>query len=933
MLTKTEIESISGEVGNFSVNLTKQPRYVDQDLCVGCGACAEKCPKKIPDDYNTGLSKRKAIYVEYAQAVPLKYAIDARYCIKLQKDKCGNCEKVCPAGAIRYDQKPEQVTLEVGSVVLAPGFKPFDPQGLDSYKYSEYKNVVTSLEFERILSASGPTHGHVTRPSDGEEPTKIAWLQCIGSRDMNKCDNPYCSAVCCMYAIKEAVIAKEHQGDSLDASIFFMDMRTHGKDFETFYDNARNKAGVRFVRSRVHTITEDPETKDLEMRYVTEDGKIEVEKFHMVVLSVGLDISPELVELAGKLDVNLGPNRFADTDSFSPVATSREGIYVCGAFAGPKDIPQAVVDSSAAASCAGQVLASARNTCTKSKEKIEEKAIKGEPPRIGVFVCKCGINIAGVVDVPSVVEYAKTLPFVEYASENLYSCSQDTQDGMAELIREKNLNRIVVAACTPKTHEPLFQETLINAGLNKYLFEMTNIRNHDSWVHKATPDLATEKARDLVRMAVQKAALIAPLAEAELSVNPNGLVIGGGVAGMAAALGLAKQGYPTHLIEKSSQLGGKALALHKTWKGEDIQENVAKMIKEVEDNENITVYMETELASVDGFVGNFTSTLKGKDKETTLEYGVAIVATGADESKPTEYLYGQDERVRTSLEMDKLFKENDPALDKIQSAAFIQCVGSREPGRPYCSRVCCTHSVDSAIALKERNPDANVYILYRDIRTYGERELLYKKAREAGVLFIRYSVDNKPIVSVNDGNLTVQVKDHVLQQNVEIPLDALTLATAITPPDNSKMAQFYKVPLNDTGYYVERHAKLGPSEFATDGVFLCGLAHYPKPIDESVAQAQAAASRAVTLLAREKIFTSGTVAVTSPANCSECGVCVSLCPYSAPSFTTEGPFAGKASINPVLCKGCGLCVASCRSGAIHLNGFDNNQILAMIDAL
>ncbi len=933
MLTKSEIDEISGEAGNFQVTLTSKPRYVDLDLCVGCGACAEKCPKKIPDDYNSGLSKRKAIYVEYAQAVPLKYAIDDQYCIKLLKDKCGNCAKVCPADAIRYDQQPETVTLNVGSMVLAPGFKPFDPVGLDSYKYAEHKNVVTSMEFERILSASGPTHGHVTRPSDGEEPKKVAWLQCIGSRDMNKCDNPYCSSVCCMYAIKEAVIAKEHQGDDLDCAVFYMDMRTHGKDFESFYDNAREKAGVRFVRSRVHTITEDPETKDLLMRYVTEDGAIEVERFDMVVLSIGLQISQETVELADKLGVDLGANKFAKTGSFTPVETSKEGIYVCGAFAGPKDIPQAVVDSSAAASAAGQILSSARNTCTKTMEVVSETPVKGEPPRLGVFVCDCGINIAGTVDVPAVVEYAATLPHVEYAAENLYSCSQDNQDGMTELIKEKNLNRIVVAACTPKTHEPLFQETMVSAGLNKYLFEMTNIRNHDSWVHKDVPETATEKAKDLVRMAVTKAALLAPLEEAELSVNPNALVLGGGVSGMAAALALANQGYPTTLVEKSSQLGGKALSLYKTWKGEDIQENVAKMVQEVQDHDGITVNLNTELGSVEGFVGNFNSSLSSDGKETSLEHGVAVVATGGNEFQPDEYMYGKDDRILTSLEMDKKFQTGDAMLEKAQSAVFIQCVGSRDSERPYCSRVCCTHSIENAIQLKKKNPDSDVYILYRDIRSYGERELIYKKARELGVLFIRYSVDNKPQVDVTDGVLTVTVKDHVLGKVLEIPADILTLATAIVPPDNTKIAQFFKVPVNDTGYYVERHAKLGPSEFATDGVFLCGLAHYPKPIDESVAQAQAAASRAVTLLARAKIYTSGTVAETSPMNCSECGVCISICPYSAPLFVEEGPFTGKAKINPVLCKGCGLCVASCRSGAIHLNGFDNNQILAMIEAL
>ena len=886
------------------------------------------------DPYNSGLVKRKAAFVEYPQAVPLKYSIDGDSCIYIQKGKCGACKKICPTGAINFDQELQNETLQVGAIVLAPGFTPFDPSKFDNYQYAKLPNVLTSLEFERILSASGPTMGHVIRQSkDKREPKKIAWFQCVGSRDLNRCDNSYCSSVCCMYAIKEAIIAKEHVGDDLDCAVFFMDIRTPGKEFERFYDNAREKHGIRFIRSRVHTVDAVADTDDLQVRYVTESGEMVTEIFDMIVLSIGMQTSPQVIELAKKLKIDLTEGNFCQTSAFEPVATSRKGIYVCGAFQGPKDIPQSVVDSSAAASAAGEILVAARNTRTRKKEAVPETNVVNERPRIGVFVCHCGTNIAGIVDVPGVAEYAATLPYVEFATNNLYSCSQDTQENMAKIIAEKKLNRVVVAACTPKTHEPLFQETLINAGLNKYLFEMANIRNQDSWVHKNNPDLATKKAKDLVRMAVHKAALMAPLKEAELEINPTAMVVGGGIAGMAAARSLARQGYETHIIEKDTRLGGQARNINRTAAGDSVQQKLAELIAEIQKNEKIHVHLETEITQVDGFVGNFESTLASNGKQEILEHGVAVMATGAAALKPDEYNYGKDPRILTSLELDRRLIEKDARLKALKTAVFVQCVGSREPQRPYCSRVCCTHSVDNALELKKLNPEMDVFVLYRDLRTYGERELLYKKAREAGVIFIRFSLENKPEVLVEGGKLLVRVVDHIIGRLVQIETDLVSLATAIIPNEAGKLANFFKVPLNADGFFVERHAKLGPVEFATDGVFLCGLAHYPKPIDESIAQGQAAASRAVTLLARKTISTSGTIAETNPTMCSECGVCVSVCPYSAPSFAEDGPFTGRAQINPVLCKGCGLCVASCRSGAIHLKGFDNDQIFAQIFAL
>ncbi|MBN2666963.1 MAG: FAD-dependent oxidoreductase, partial [Bacteroidales bacterium] len=763
--------------------------------------------------------------------------------------ECYECVKVCKAGAVTFDthmENEQTVDINVGAVILSPGFQPFDPSKYQAYHYSKYPNVITSMEFERILSATGPYQGHLVRPSDEKEPKKIAWLQCVGSRDVHGCDHGYCSSVCCMYAIKEAVIAKEHAGSNLDCAVFFMDMRTHGKDFERYYDDAKMKHGVRFINSRVPTIDFVEGSDDLSVQYVTEDGKITEEIFDMVVLSVGIEISSEQVKLAGDLGIQLTEGNFCETESFSPVDTSREGIYVCGAFQGPKDIPQSVIEASSAAAKAGALLSEARNTETKTREFPSQRNIAGERPRIGVFVCHCGINIGGVVDVPAVRDYAASLPFVEYCTDNLFTCSQDTQDTIAQVIEEKRLNRIVVAACTPKTHEPLFQETMVNAGLNKYLFEMTNIRNQDSWVHKDNPEMATEKARDLVRMAVSKVALMEPLYEAELEVNQKALVIGGGIAGLVAAKSLSAQGYEVCIAERSSSLGGQALNLFRTWKGEDIQLHLNELIKSVESDKNIDIHLETELSNVDGFVGNFVTTLKSNDSEETVEHGIAVIATGGKEFKPDEYLYGKDPRVVTHLELDQMFIKNDSSLKDIRNAVFIQCVGSREPQRPYCSRVCCSHSIESALHLKELNPEMNVFVLYRDIRTYGEREYLYRKARLAGIIFIRFSKDQKPNVMAGQEGLQIEVNDKILGETVVLKADLLALATGIVSNDEENLAQLFKVPLNEDGFFVEAHAKLGPSEFATGGVFLCGMAHYPKPIDESVAQAEAASSRAVT---------------------------------------------------------------------------------------
>ncbi len=940
------------KVGGGAISLTGRgvemavdsPFHVPTEVCLGCGACASVCPtghirpreiarhtlRPIPSEYDAGLRGRKPIYVPYAQAVPNTPVIDRARCMHFKTGECRICASVCGMDAVDHEQADEILELSVGAVILAPGSRTFDAGRIRAYGYGRSPDILTAMEFERLLSASGPSGGQLARPSDGREPRKIAWIQCVGSRELHHCDHGYCSSVCCMYAIKQAVIAKEHAGGELDCAVFYIDLRTPGKEFERYFNDARDKHGVRFIRSRVPAI-ETGAGNRLTLPYSGPRGEVQEEGFDLVVLSVGLEATEETVELARRLGVELTQGGFGRVSSFSPVLTSRPGVYGCGVFLGPKDIPQSVIEAGSAAACAGALLADARGGLVEAQEVPAERDVRGARPRIGVFVCHCGTNIAGVVDVKAVREYAAGLPHVEYVADNLYSCSQDTQRGMAELIREQGLNRIVVAACTPKTHEPLFQETLVAAGLNRYLFEMANIRNQDSWVHREDRTGATAKAKDLVRMAVAKAVLMEPLEEAELEVNPRVLVVGGGVSGMTAARNLALQGHAVCLVERGGALGGQARHLYRTWRGEDVQRELGELIREVEEDSRIEVHLESELETVEGYVGNFRSTLRRGETRQVVEHGVAVLATGAQETRPAEYLYGEDARVVTHLELDRRFVAADARLRGLRSAAFIQCVGSREPERPYCSRVCCTHAVESALELKALNPRMQVYVLYRDMRTYGERELLYRKARLAGVLFIPFSKDRKPRVSASPDALQIEVLDNALGEEVVLRADLLVLAAAIAGGGEQSLARLFKVPLNEDGFFVEAHAKLGPSEFATDGVYLCGMAHYPKPIDESVAQAQAAAARAVTLLSRKRVRVSGVVARVEAGACSGCGVCVSLCPYSAPSLMSSGRHEGRAEVNPVLCKGCGLCVASCRSGAVHLTGFGQEQIMAMIE--
>ena len=840
--------------------------------------------------------------------------------------ECFRCIDACEAKAIDHLMEPREQEIEVGSILLAPGFELFDSALAGEYGYGRWPNVVSGLQFERLLSATGPTTGDLRRPSDDAHIKRVAWIQCVGSRDQRK-DQGYCSAVCCMAAAKQATVAREHHSD-LEATIFFIDQRAIGKGFDAYAQRAAEQYGVRFVRCMVSGVDGLPDSRDLEIRYVDEEGALRVETFDMVVLSAGLRPPERLNDLAGRLGVDLDRYGFCQTKNFQPVSTTVPGIFVCGVFQGPKDIPETVAQASGAAAFASASLAPARGSLKVVRELPPERDVSEEGTRVGVFVCRCGINIASVVDVPSLVDYATELPDVVFADENLFTCSQDTQERMKELIQEHRLTRMVVASCSPRTHEPLFRQTLQETGVNPYFFEMANIRDQCSWVHQGSHERATGKARDLVRAAVARAGQLEALHQEDLPLTRRALVIGGGLAGMTASVLMARQGYPVTLVEREDRLGGNLQRLRSSFDGEDVRARLVALTDQMLGSDLIQVHLNAEVVASSGFLGNFTSELMVGGTHRAVKHGVTILATGAYPMEPEGFLYGEEGRVVTQLDLEEIIEDDPERLGAMRRVVMIQCVGSRTEERPSCSRVCCGEAVKNALALLRANPAARVTILYRDVRTYGLLEELYRQARRAGVLFLRYDEARMPEVERAGDDLKVTWSEPSWGDK-SIEADCVVLSTAMIPHENEELATMLKVPRTQEGYFLEAHQKLRPVEMASDGIFVCGLAHAPKPVEETVAQAAATVSRACTILSKEGIRISGAVSRVDPDRCAACLTCVRVCPYEVPVINEEG----KAEIEAVRCQGCGLCAAECPGHAIELAHATRAQLAAQCRAL
>jgi len=936
LITYAELNKLTGKKGDFTAQIWKKSKYVDPDKCTGCGDCADVCPVEIINPFDEKISTRKAVYIEFPQAVPIVYTIDIEQCVG-----CGSCDRVCEPDAISFLEKSEEIEVHAGSIIIATGFEVFEPTELrKEYGYGKYENVLTAMQIERLLSSFGPTDGKVLRPSDHKKPKKIGWIQCVGSRS-EQLGYPYCSRVCCMYATKEASIVKEANPE-IDITIYYMDIRAYGKDFQQYYDHAK-KLGVKYVRGRPASVYEK-KNKSLVIRYKdTLTGKIKEDTVDLLVLSTSIIPAKGNKKLADIIGIDVDENGFFKQDSLleNPVQSSKEGVYLAGCIQGPKDIPDSVSMASGAAAKAVAPIKNRKRHL--GRDFPPQKDISNEEPRIGVFICHCGKNIAGFLDVEKVTEVVQKLPNVTHAEHVMFACSEDSCKKIRELIKEKKLNRIIVAACSPRTHGGLFQDTLLEAGLNKYLFEMANIRNHCSWVHSSDWDKATKKAIDLVKASVAKVSLLEPLSEEEFSILPTVLVIGGGISGMKASLALAEMNVKSYLIEREKELGGRLKHLYTMFPSDKkAQDIIDPLIKKVTSNKLISVMTEAELIDIEGFIGNYKGTIKHKGKKKQLDIGTIIVSTGFREiDLKGEYQYGINENILSQTELEEKIKNG--MLKKPKNVVIINCAGAMDEERPYCCRIGCGVAIKNAKVISEKYPGSKIYLLYRDMRVFGKEEEEYYSnvIKNHRVTVVRYPAEKKPQVILDKNNpkngpMKVNVYDDILEEELTLPADLVVL-TVNTEGEvlTESLKNMLKIPADSAGFFLEAHAKIRPLDFATDGIYLCGAAHYPKNLVDSIAQAEGAASRAAIPIMQEKMKGEGQVAEVNEELCSGCKTCEQLCAYSAieikPRLNDPEHFV--ATVNKALCKGCGSCAGACPSGAIEQKGFRSKQIQVMLEAL
>ena len=932
LLTYSEVQEVSGEAGDFNVKVIKKSKYVDIDKCTGCGACSEKCPmKKIPSEFEEKLGLRTSIYIPFPQAVPRKATIDKETCLYLTKGACKLCLKACEAEAIDFEMEDEIVDYNVASIIVATGIDVFNPAPLTRYHYSEYPNVVTSMQYERLLSASGPTEGELLRPSDKKHVQEVAFIGCVGSR--NEKFNPYCSKFCCMYMAKEGVVTREHSPET-NVTIFFNDTRVVGKNQEEFIERAKYEYNLKYFHGIPGDIRQDPATQDLLVKHANLDtGEVETARFDLVVLASAVTPRADSEDLAKILDIETNDLGFFKTkNSIENLHSTKEGIYVTGSCQSPDDIANSVSKASGAAALAALHAV----PLSEREQRVDLPPLRvvreGDVARIGVFVCHCGVNIGGYVDVPEVVEYAKTLPNVVFSMDNKYSCSSLTQDIIKEKIEESNLNRVVVAACTPRTHEHLFQKTIREAGLNEYLFNFVSIRELDSWVHMKEKDKATDKAKDLIRMGVARARFLKQEIKIKGDVVPEALVIGGGIAGINSAIEIAKKGYKTHLVELDDKLGGQLNLIYKiNFDRIDSKEFLDETLQEFNSLKNVLTYLSSEVVDVKGSIGDFKVKVKNKSDNSIsdLNVGVIVVATGAYEDKPEGwYHYGEDERIMTQLELSEKLRNND--LKDGETLVFIHCVGSRQPeggnGCTYCSLICCSESIRHALYVKETYPNSQVFVLYRDIRVGTDEEQFYWNARE-NINYLRFN--DYPEVDIINGIIEVKVHDILTQTHLKIKADKVVLSTPLKPNDNKVLAELLKVPRDQNGFFLEAHVKLRPIDFATDGIYLAGTAHGPKGIADAISQGRGAASHALIPLIAGIVENEPLISVVNPALCLACQKCEEVCNFGAIGVNFDNAILVSES-NPLLCKGCGDCAAACPAGAITMSHFSDDQITPMI---
>ncbi|OQY24741.1 MAG: hypothetical protein B6I35_00810 [Anaerolineaceae bacterium 4572_32.2] len=918
ILSYAEVMGVEGELGNFTVTVRNKPRYVHVEACNNCGLCVDVCPVERPDRYEGDLHSGKAIYRPPTRAIPPAYVIDMDYCTR-----CGKCVEVCPVEAIELEMEESESQVNVGAIILSPGFEPFDARLKGEYGFGHYDNVLTSLQFERMVSYSGSTGADIARPSDGQTPKRVAFIQCVGSRD-DAIGCGYCSSVCCMHTAKQVAVAKRLRPD-LDVTVFFMDIRAHGKDFDEYFDRVESLDGVHYRRSIVSSVHQYQQTRNLKLNCVAEDGSLRDEDFDMVVLAVGFAPPVDAQQLGQSLGIELNQYGFGVTDTFTPTESTRPGILVSGAFREPKDIPETVVEASAAAASAARLLGSSLDE--EKVERIDEKEVDELAwPRVGVFLCDCRGEIGGVIDLEALTAHTRGLRDVALVQSLDNACLAGGAEQIIQAVEEHELNRVVIAGCAARLYQTEFEKMMRRAGLNPGLLERINLRGEVAWVH--SNGNGAGKAKELVEMGVASVRLSQPQQQATKEMSQRALVIGGGLAGLTAASSLAEMGHEVDLVEQSAELGGQLRNTRYTLEEDDPGAALSALIEQVEGKERVHIYKEAQVEAVSGGVGQYQTTVALPDGKETLEHGAIIVATGGREVAPTEYLYGQDERVVTQRELEH--RITNPESPIPNTVVMIQCVGSREPERPYCSRVCCSKSVANALKIKKQNPQANVFVLYREMRTYGFREDYYREARSQGVTFLRYELPDKPQVSMDGDSLTISLKEPITGEEVVISADLLALSVGIEPNDNRPLADLLDLPLDKNGFFQEEYPKMRPLDFTKRGIFMCGLAHSPRFADESIAQAQGAAMRAASLLAQKKLEAPTTVAQVNTRLCSACGLCVEACPYGARVLESGAPYA---EVIDVLCQGCGACAAACPNKATQQVGSFAPQVYQMLDAV
>jgi len=1055
ILLSTELISVSGEPGNFEVTLRQKPKWVDPKLCIGCRACEEVCPVEVPDDFNKGLTNRKAIYLPVPHAIPNTYMIDPVACTR-----CGACEPVCPTSAIKLSQQerkkfrilvvddelivrdslkeildeegytvemaesgpkaleelskqPYQLMLldikmpgmdgvevlqkakethpdlsvvmmtayatvetaveamkigaleylikpfepgalipmvlriyedfevatarkmEVGALVLSGGTAYFDPSdGKNTFGYGIFPNVVTSLEFERICSGTGPSQGRLLRPSDGKPIRKVAWIQCVGSRDL-QLDSDYCSNICCMYAIKEALLAKDKTDGKIEPVIFYMDMRTFGKTFQRYRDQAESVHGVRFERARIHSIIPDRNSGDLLLGYADSSGKRHEENFDMVVLAVGQRPTPETKGLAEQVGIELNSWGFAQTAPFSLTQTSQGGIVVGGSFSGLKDISESVIQASAAAANASRVIHSTGGGLALQPSLPPPNTdILRENPKILVALCTCGESLSRIVENEDFEKDLLWDPAVNQVETIGQTCTEQGWERLVELVEAHKPNRLLIGACLPYLYARKIRELGRQVNLDPSLMDVVEIRPKDlaqSSELKAQSGLSAFSFQlSALKMSIAKLKRMDPAPVETIKIQQRALIVGGGIAGMTAALTIAEHGFPVDLVEQSEQLGGNLCWIQKTLEGHPVQPLLEETVQKVEKHPLVNVHTQSHVVTTFGQVGNFFTTLEHAENGLqTVAHGIAILATGGTEASTASYGHGTSEAILTQKELEGKLRDEPIDPLSLKTVVMIQCVDSREEPRNFCSRVCCGNALKQALYLKSQNPHVAIYILYRDMMCYGFTETYYTQARKAGVFFIQYDKDNKPVVEPVDGIVRVTVDEPIIGKKVTIEADLVVLATGIQPNIPKDLADGFGAGTDPDGFFQEAESKWRPVDSLNEGIFACGLAHSPRSIAEAIATSEAAAQRSLRILTKEQLRSGKVVAKVKHSICSQCERCIDACPYGARRLDIE---TEKLEVNAVRCQGCGSCAVVCPNSASYLEGFPEQQMLEVIDA-